>query len=368
MKKNYFLIIAVILVIVSCKKDKDTDPYPNQQFEVIADGIPFKTEENHRIGYTIRTWEYEKDGLKLQKVIALNDETKEELLAVNKEDFTRFYKDPIPESSMITWNKLYYYYFSLQIPIQLNHDIPDIISHIFLLRDTINNIDISLYGAAFSPKKNMQPIVIASPTRGERQMFVNQSSIHYHFNVLIFINDGMYYPERYAIDQMQLNDDLTDFFVGDPTINESYNNYGDTLYAVADGAVIELVDGHPENNGNLQDVQLNTLNDLGGNMLIIDIGNELSAVYAHITPGSFLVSKGEQVVEGQPLALLGNSGNSSAPHLHFHVAKGSQFWSSNGVPFVLKSYTKIGSFGTSPISPLVIENSMMEEYTIFNID
>jgi hypothetical protein len=214
----------------------------------------------------------------------------------------------------------------------------------------------------------MQPIVIASPTKGERQMFVNQSSIHYHFNVLMFINGSMYYPERYAIDQMQLNDDLTNFFVGDPTVNESYNNYGDTLYAVADGTVTELIDGHPENNGNLQDVQFNTLDDLGGNMLIINIGNDLSAVYAHIIPGSFLVNKGEQVIEGQPLALLGNSGNSSAPHLHFHIAKGSEFWTSNGVPFVLKSYTKIGSYGAAPVSPLEIERSMMEELTIFNIE
>jgi murein DD-endopeptidase MepM/ murein hydrolase activator NlpD len=54
-----------------------------------------------------------------------------------------------------------------------------------------------------------------------------------------------------------------------------------------------------------------------GNLLIIDHGNDWQSVYGHLD--RILVTCGESVAQGQEVALLGSTGNSSGPHLHFEL-------------------------------------------------
>ena len=67
------------------------------------------------------------------------------------------------------------------------------------------------------------------------------------------------------------------------------------------------------------------------------------ALYAHLQPGSIAVAAGDEVEAGQPLARLGNSGNSIAPHLHFGLLDGPEPGTANSVPFVLDRYTVSGA-------------------------
>ncbi|HNR85299.1 MAG TPA: cell division protein FtsA [Taishania sp.] len=101
---------------------------------------------------------------------------------------------------------------------------------------------------------------------------------------------------------------------------------------------------------------------------ILDIGGGRYAFYAHCVPNSFMVEIGDVVKEGDPIGLLGNSGNSDAPHLHFHIMDGTDIFFSNGLPFVVKKYTKVGDFETGPTTPTIVTNSMMEEYSIINFE
>ena len=60
----------------------------------------------------------------------------------------------------------------------------------------------------------------------------------------------------------------------------------------------------------------------------VAINHEGTIVYlAHMMKGSLLVKKGDLVKVGQPIGKVGNSGNTSEPHLHMHAQKESQ-----GVP------------------------------------
>lgn len=70
-----------------------------------------------------------------------------------------------------------------------------------------------------------------------------------------------------------------------------------------------------------------------GNCIIIDHGNGMWTLYGHIKNGGLLVSEGDTVKRGDKIALVGSTGNSTGPHLHFEVRK-------NEVPVNPSSYLK----------------------------
>ena len=79
--------------------------------------------------------------------------------------------------------------------------------------------------------------------------------------------------------------------------------------------------------------------------MILDIGNGLYALYAHLKPGSVAVNAGDHVARGDILGELGQSGNYTAPHLHFHIMDrpSASGLGAKGVPYVFDSFV-----GTAP--------------------
>ncbi len=70
-----------------------------------------------------------------------------------------------------------------------------------------------------------------------------------------------------------------------------------------------------------------------GNHVILDLGERTYAVYAHIRRGSLTVKAGDTVRAGQEIGRVGNSGNTTEPHLHFHLMDGPDPDAARGVPF-----------------------------------
>ena len=85
-----------------------------------------------------------------------------------------------------------------------------------------------------------------------------------------------------------------------------------------------------------------TLETIGGNYVMQAVGNRQVAYYAHLQPGSIRVKPGDRVRRGQSLGLLGNSGNSDLPHLHFHISDDSSL-ASEGLPYVFDSFETLGT-------------------------
>jgi hypothetical protein len=142
--------------------------------------------------------------------------------------------------------------------------------------------------------------------------------------------------------EMRINED-GQIVVDDPSENENYVNYGAKVMAAADGVVVGMLDELEDNvPGQLPDPNSITLKNVDGNYVVIDHGNGLYSFYAHLQRGSVEVEVGDEVQAGDQLGLLGNTGNSSAPHLHFHVMAGPSPVGSDGLPYVLDSFLLAG--------------------------
>jgi murein DD-endopeptidase MepM/ murein hydrolase activator NlpD len=76
--------------------------------------------------------------------------------------------------------------------------------------------------------------------------------------------------------------------------------------------------------------------------MVVDIGDGHFAVYAHLQLHSVRVKPGDRIRRDDVLGLLGNTGNTSNPHLHFHITDGPSPLASNGFPFVIVNFTDQG--------------------------
>ena len=165
-----------------------------------------------------------------------------------------------------------------------------------------------------------KPRFIGPPLEGDLWLAANgPDNESDHRRTLFAFSGESRIAQRFAIDWVRLYEDGKTW-TGDASKNQSYRAYGANVLAVADGTVLQTRDGIPENVPDpvARAVPI-TPDTLAGNSVLVDIGGGAFAFYAHLQPGSLKVKQGDRIRQGQVLALLGNTGNSSEPHLHFHV-------------------------------------------------
>jgi len=104
---------------------------------------------------------------------------------------------------------------------------------------------------------------------------------------------------------------------GDGTSNADYLVYGQEVLAVADGTVETVVDGTPENVPGKENQYV-----IPGNYVVVRHEPALFSVSMHLQPGKIRVKPGAHVKRGAVLGLVGNSGHSTEPHLHFQLQDG----------------------------------------------
>ena len=185
--------------------------------------------------------------------------------------------------------------------------------------------------------------VIGAPLTGDDWQAGNgPSNTSGHRRALIPIEGRAYISQRFAIDWVQLYPDGKTY-QGDPADNKNYRAYGHEILAVADGIVTETKDGIPQNTPGAASLAIPiTLETIGGNHVIMDIGDGFYAFYAHMQPGTLRVKVGDKVRRGQVLGLLGNTGNSSEPHLHFDICNASSMLGCEGIPYAFASFEVLG--------------------------
>ncbi len=169
-----------------------------------------------------------------------------------------------------------------------------------------------------------------------------------HRRALAALAGRTYIAQRFAIDWMLVGPN-GDTHRDDATRNENYWGFDQPVFAVADGEVTEVVDSIPDHAPHVLPGTV-TLANIAGNHVILRIAPHRYVLYAHLERGSVRVHPGERVRRGQTIAKLGDSGQTTAPHLHIHVADGNSVLSAEGVPWVLSSYEDLGSGNTFEVN------------------
>ena len=105
--------------------------------------------------------------------------------------------------------------------------------------------------------------------------------------------------------------------------------------------VAAVIDGLPEQTPGKYPANI-PLDEADGNSVTLDLGNQRYAMYAHMQPGSIRVHVGDTVKPGQVIGLVGDTGNSIVPHLHFQVTDGPSSFASNGLPYEIQSFEITG--------------------------
>ncbi len=195
-----------------------------------------------------------------------------------------------------------------------------------------------------------EPVVIAPPLRGAGWLAgsgcCRAYSVHRSPRLVV---DGASYikPETFAIDWDQLR--AGQVFAGDGSQNQQYFAFGADILSVADGTVVSVRDGLPDQTPNQLPTGVEQPEDYIGNHVIVQIQPGVWAIYAHLESGSIAVQVGDRVATGSLLGRLGNSGNSFSPHLHFQLSDGPDVLTSNSLPYVLDRYTLVGTASTASI-------------------
>lgn len=143
------------------------------------------------------------------------------------------------------------------------------------------------------------------------------------------------------------------FFTIGISVNDCYG-FGEPIYSPVDGEVVAVEDGlsdhrwvHPVKDYLAMYVRAfymwlsskPNLHKIIGNYFIVKIeGMEAYAFFAHAKKNSIQVNLGDKVHTGQHLADVGHTGNSTAPHLHFHLMDRADLLSAHGLPCDFRKY------------------------------
>lgn len=153
---------------------------------------------------------------------------------------------------------------------------------------------------------------------------------------------GEVLPGRFAIDFVKVASSGATS-CGDPDRPSDVLGYGDPVLAVAAGRIAAVRDGIEES----RTVSANRAHDAAtapGNYVVLSLGRGKFATYEHLRPGSIRVRAGQLVRRGAILGDLGFTGDSTGPHLHFHVSDSASPLGGEGLPFVFERFSLRGDY------------------------
>lgn len=190
------------------------------------------------------------------------------------------------------------------------------------------------------------PVVLGAPLRGGDWTPIYNDSWKLGHRRVFYTTDGVeHIPARFAIDWMKIAPDGT-YAKGDEANPANWYGYGADVLAVADATVAVAMDDIPDPQS-VDPQKVVEIQNASGNYVVLDLGDGKYGFYEHLKAGSIRVRAGDPVRRGQVIAQLGYTGQSTGPHLHFHVADTAMPLNAEGVPYVLRQFKTVGAFSSA---------------------
>jgi murein DD-endopeptidase len=185
--------------------------------------------------------------------------------------------------------------------------------------------------------------VLAAPLRGGPWVAIHAPEWERgHRRVIYDIGGRARIPGRLAIDFVRVDADGR-AARDDADVPANALGYGSEVLAVADARVAAARDGMAESPSVSRNPK-HARDDAAGNFISLDLGGGRFAIYEHLKPGSIKVKPGDRVRSGQAIAALGFTGDTTGPHLHFHVADAPMPLLGEGKGFVFAGYEQLGGY------------------------
>lgn len=149
------------------------------------------------------------------------------------------------------------------------------------------------------------------------------------------------YSSQYALDVNGLTANYAAMLKDSEDLN-AYATWGREVLAPADGVIAYARNDVPDNGPGLAPESVFSKLDepiqaSAGNAVIISHGNSEYSVMMHMQKGSVRVTKGQSVKRGDIIGLIGSSGDSFGPHLHFQVQTGPELFKHSSVPVAFEN-------------------------------
>lgn len=188
-----------------------------------------------------------------------------------------------------------------------------------------------------------EPVVLGAPLRnGPWVAIYDPAWVRGHRRVIYTTDGKARIPGRFAIDFMLVNE-KGQYSKANEDVIVNWYGYGADVLAVADGTVVtvrddfsesETISGHPAV----------PAEKATGNYIVLNIGNNRFVFYEHLKPGSTRVKPAQKIRKGEVIASLGFTGQTTGPHLHFHVANRNSPLGAEGIPFVFEHFNIVGVY------------------------
>lgn len=218
---------------------------------------------------------------------------------------------------------------------------PRTLRHRMMLRGDGGRLDTVLSARVAMRADNTTPL--DAPVRAGPWVAIRgPSNTSGHRLAFVAIDGDAAIPQRFAIDWAMLGADGR-LFHGDSSVAANWYGFGQSVVAVAAGTVVIARDGTPDRAAfAVTPAPMLSPEDATGNVVVVALDDGRFATYAHLKQGSVRVQPGTRVATGQLLALLGNSGNTLGPHLHFHLSSAPTLLGGEGLPYTLRQFELIG--------------------------
>ncbi|ELR71167.1 hypothetical protein C900_02971 [Fulvivirga imtechensis AK7] len=345
MKNNYVgyhhrTMLTTVLIFMSCtvfSQEYLDIRIAHEPKPVVIKGLP-------TIYYELLLTNFGKDSVVLKAIEVIEPVNWATIFLFNEEELTnRMSRTGVTgndQNRMLPPGMAAVVYVELILPVSFNKQLVHQVEFESVVNEHITYHKIQGGNLTFTEQTQL---VLGAPLRDGPWVAIYEPSwTRGHRRVVYTVDGQMRIPGRFAIDFIKV-DHQGKYARDDDNLISNWFGYAADVLAVSDGVVVSARDDFNESNM-LSEHPLYSSEQATGNYIAIDIGNGNFVFYEHLKPGSIKVKQGQKVEKGDVIGALGFTGQSTGPHLHFHVANRNSPLGAEGIPFVFEHFKVLGDY------------------------